>query len=223
MKKKMNATTFATAATKAIKDSEDLEILPVDKLKGTKSLFSSFETIPEDICISRKFDKEENFFYTATLNKNGQLHSQEIGVAELYSKGRGKNKKFYIKREKSLYFISSSSVNKTRGDLHDFDLDEVIVVETYIPERLQDLFVKPNSVPCSIEAHLPTIVELEENCLLGRMNDIIQSIDKNELWSILMNKKSPPNPPKGSIRYNSKDECFEGYDGKSWRALMWGE
>jgi len=219
----MTATTFATAATKAIKDSEDLEILPIDALKNAKSLFYASETIPEDVCISRKFNKEENFFYTATLHKNGQLHSQEIGVAELYSKGRGKNKKSYIKREKSLYFITSSSANKTRGDLHDFDLDEVIVVETYIPERLQDLFVKPNSIPCSIDAHLPTIVELEENCLVGRMNDIIQSIDKNELWSILMSKKNPSKPSKGSIRYNSKKECFEGYNGKSWRALMWGE
>jgi len=25
------------------------------------------------------------------------------------------------------------------------------------------------------------------------------------------------------IRYNKRDKCFEGYNGKKWRALLWGE
>jgi hypothetical protein len=28
-------------------------------------------------------------------------------------------------------------------------------------------------------------------------------------------------PKKGYLRYNYEDDCFEGYDGKRWRALIW--
>jgi hypothetical protein len=221
MKKKMKAITFATTAATAIKNSDDLEILGIEHLRGTKSPLGNSEVIPEQFCITKRFTKQENFFYTATVYENGLFDTQEIGVAELYSKGAGKNKKFYIKREKSLYIIKGTLKSKTRGELCDFDSNQVIIVETHIPELFKDLFVKPNSVPCSIDAHLPTIVEIEENCLLGRLNNIIQSIDQNELWSILLrnNKK----PVKGSIRYNNKDECFEGYNGERWRSLTWGE
>ena len=64
-------------------------------------------------------------------------------------------------------------------------------------------------------------VELQNKTVLGRLNNVIQSIDQNELWTILLDDNK--NPVKGSIRYNDKDECFEGYDGEQWRSLMWGE
>jgi len=221
MKKRMTATTFATTAAIAVSNSEDLEILGIEHLKGTKSVLGPSEVIPEDLCITKRFKKEENFFYTATLYSDNEIDTQEVGVGELYSKGRAKDRKFYLRREKSLYIITSKSQNKTRGEIHEFKSGQTIIIETYIPQIFNDLFVKPFSIPCSIDAHLPTIVELQENCLVGRLDDIIQSIDQNELWSILLNNTKKP--VKGSIRYNDKDECFEGFDGELWRALMWGE
>ena len=49
----------------------------------------------------------------------------------------------------------------------------------------------------------------------------IQSIDQQELWSILL--KNTRKPTMGMLRYNKKDKIFEGHDGKQWRALSWGE
>jgi hypothetical protein len=223
MRKRMTATTFATTAAIAVKDSEDLEILGAEHLKGTKSVLGKAQVIPEDVCITKRFKKEENFFYTATLYSGNDIDTQEVGVGELYSKGRGKNRKFYLRREKSLYIITSKSQNKTRGEIHEFKGGQTIIIETYIPQLFNDLFVKPFSIPCSIDAHLPTIVELQENCLVGRLDDIIQSIDKYELWSILTSGKCPSKPVKGSIRYNDEAACFEGYDGDRWRSLLWGD
>ena len=215
---------FATTAAVAVENSDDLHILGPQDLKNTESILSNFQEIPCDYCITKKFSNGENFFYTATQNIEGQLLAQEVGVGSIYSKGRGKSKTSYLRREISILFKNSRSSFRTKGELHDFLTDKKIIIETYIPENINELFVKANSIPCSIAPHTPTLVELDENCLVGRKNDIIQSIDRDELWSILTNEeKWPSNPTKGSIRYNNQDNCFEGYDGQKWRALMWGE
>jgi len=94
----------------------------------------------------------------------------------------------------------------------------------HIPESLPDLFFSEDSVLCSTDPHEPVSVRLQNNTLLGKLEDHIQSIDRSELWSILLKGyKKPERPVTGAIRFNKQKGMFEGYNGKRWRTLMWGD
>ena len=102
-----------------------------------------------------------------------------------------------------------------------FTEDKKLFLQTYIPKDYIELFSSPNTILATEVAGCPSPVELQDHTLLGRLNGTIQSIDQQELWSLIL--KNTQKPIQGMIRYNKRDKCFEGYDGKRWRALMWGE
>ena len=102
-----------------------------------------------------------------------------------------------------------------------FTADKKLFLQTYIPKDYIELFSSPNTILATEVAGCPSPVELQDHTLLGRLNGTIQSIDQQELWSLIL--KNTQKPIQGMIRYNKRDKCFEGYDGKRWRALMWGE
>ena len=102
-----------------------------------------------------------------------------------------------------------------------FTEDKKLFLQTYIPKDYIELFSSPNTILATEVAGCPSPVELQDHTLLGRLNGTIQSIDQQELWSLIL--KNTQKPIQGMIRYNKGDKCFEGYDGKKWRALMWGE
>ena len=62
---------------------------------------------------------------------------------------------------------------------------DYFVLQTYVPDNYIETHITPNSVLCSVERFDPTPVELEDNSVLGRLNDKIQSIDGAELRTIL--------------------------------------
>lgn len=103
----------------------------------------------------------------------------------------------------------------------EFTDNKKLFLQTYIPEDYRELFSKPNTILATEVAGCPSPVELQDHTLLGRLNGTIQSIDQQELWSLLL--KNTRKPTQGMIRYNKKQKCFEGYDGKKWRSLLWGD
>jgi hypothetical protein len=93
-----------------------------------------------------------------------------------------------------------------------FTEDKKLFLQTYIPKDYIELFSSPNTILATEVAGCPSPVELQDHTLLGRLNGTIQSIDQQELWSLIL--KNTQKPIQGMIRYNKKDKCFEGYDGK---------
>jgi len=163
----------------------------------------------------------QNFFYQIKRTKDERLFQySESGVGEFYET----DGKIFFRRE-YVFLVedtnSSYAPRKGAAPKLNVEQDDKLILMKYFPSNYKELLASKNSVLCSTEPFTPTPVELQDNTLLGKLNNIIQSIDQNELWSILLqnNKK----PVQGSIRYNKKDKCFEGYDGTKWRALMWGE
>ena len=166
---------------------------------------------------------ERNFFYHIKLTENERTYSyEEFGVGKFYAQGL-KQDSIFFRRE--YVFIYDDGISKGRPhlgnppDLPDDDGKFVILNST--PSNIRELLVSENSVICSTDKFTATPVELQDNTLLGRLDNIIQSIDQNELWSMLL--KDNDRPARGSIRFNEEDDCFEGYDGEQWRAFMWGE
>ena len=198
-----------------------------EKKKKTLETVAVKKTTKKDVELILDADPEEliiplnqNFFYEISQKQNyREFIYKESGVGKFYKK---KNKFFF--RRDYVFDVSKDGgrykpVNGNAPNIEESDCD--IILSNAPPAKYINTFSAKNSVLCSTEPFTPTPVELQDNTLLGKLNNIIQSIDQNELWSILLqnNKK----PVEGSIRYNKKQKCFQGYDGKQWRTLMWGE
>lgn len=190
------------------------------KTRDVEIVFDTLNTFPEPE--KSAIPVGQNFFYEIKHTKDERhFRYNESGIGEFYQK----NKKIFFRREYVFWaedengykFKPAAGKPPALKNLQ----DHKFLLVKHFPDSFRDILVSKNSVLCSTEPFTPTPVELQDNTLLGRFDDIIQSIDQNELWSILLqnNKK----PVEGSIKYNKKDKRFEGYDGEQWRVLMWGE
>ena len=189
------------------------------KTKDVEIVFDTLKNFPEPE--KSAIPVGQNFFYQIKQTKDERHFPYiESGLGEFYKKGR----KIFFRREYVFFIEESDTAFKPRfgnpPKLQELEGHKFILLK-YLPENYKNILASRNSVLCSTEPFTPTPVELQNNTLLGKLDNIIQSIDQNELWSILLqnNKK----PVEGSIRYNKKQKCFQGYDGKEWRTLMWGE
>jgi len=182
--KKMRTSNFSVAYAQAT-DTTDLLLLDLSEFKNHKNEYTNI--ITEDFLLQNCIPVKQNFFYKIEQcdcsDHKRSVNFYEKGVGELYKKGR----KFYLKRERATFFSDhdSGEYPAPPNALHNFDPDSHIIVKSIIPDQYLELFVYPNSVLCSIEPYTPTPVELEESTLVGRLNDSIQSIDKDELRQIL--------------------------------------
>tara|TARA_R110000744_G_scaffold58405_7_gene121838 strand:- start:1361 stop:2194 length:834 start_codon:yes stop_codon:yes gene_type:complete len=63
--------------------------------------------------------------------------------------------------------------------------DDPLIIHSIAPKNYIHALATPHSIIASIDSFTPTPVELEENSLLGRKDNRVQSIDKDELREIL--------------------------------------
>lgn len=213
----INVGKMRVSAAEKTKESDSLLLLGCKDCKVYKS-----DNLDTDL--RSLYEPEKNIFYKIAVTKNELSNSyEEYGVGELVKS----KKQVFLKRKNVLKIVNIhhtfGATESSSRFLSEIDVpeDHSILVFSYLPEDYRYLFSLDHSVICSEDEFSANPVQLQENTLLGRLDDRLQSIDQNELWSILLqnNKK----PVEGSIRYNKKDKCFEGYNGKQWRALMWGE
>ena len=186
--------------------------------RDVKIVFDSLTTHPEPE--KSAVPVGQNMFYQIKRTKDERFFDYvEEGMGEFYKKG----KDIFFRREYVFMIYEGRERFKPfKGNPPELDEDNSkFILLKFLPEDYSKILASPNSVLCSTDPFTPTPVELQNNTLLGKLDNLIQSIDQNELWSILLqnNKK----PVEGSIRYNKKQKCFQGYDGKQWRTLMWGE
>jgi len=209
MKKKLFQTQVAAASA----------AVPVPGTVNFELIDKEIPTNPPSLGDSLK--NGSHFFYLARITRDfKKFRFSEYGYASV----KKLKSKTTINRLDSLYCVYESGLpEKTGGQINKIKLQEgeTLLVSTFVPNDLKSLFVIPNSALCCSDKYKPTPIELQNNTLLGMYENVIQSIDQNELWSILLNNNKKP--VEGSIRYNKKDKCFEGYTGERWRALMWGE
>jgi len=166
-----------------IPQSEDFEILDRSYFEKTGC------EIPigiDELCIAQ-LPEGQNFFYQISIyDEDGSPFQSETGIGEIYTYGGDKTA---FKREFASTFINHK-MGSTRHIVDNKPVKfkqktEYFVVSSYIPQTCREALVTPNSVLCSVERFDPTPVELEDNSVLGRLNDKIQSIDGAELRTIL--------------------------------------
>lgn len=216
-KKKTVANNYALAFGESINDSTDIRLLSLDHMKKCESDLRSFAI--QEVLLYGAIPTKRNFFYIIECYDNSSynrvLLHKEYGVGELYKKGRGN----FLKREFPIRLFSGPDQQEqpTYDKLKKFDGDKFLLVKSYIPKDFIDLYAYPYSVLCSIERGVPTPVELEENTLLGRLDDTIQSIDKDELRRILTDQaivdainqtESPINLKSNYLELNNDSTFF---------------
>ena len=262
---KTRTANFALAYGQSIFGSYDIKLFSLKESNDGQDPYSSI--LSEDNLLQNIIPVKRNFYYTiekvSCRTREQTCLLRETGYGEIYKKGRS----FFLKREITLKFFDGNDEYNIRPSAkHNFYPDDILLIKSALPDNYINIFAYPYSVLCSIESFTPTPVELEEKTLLGRLNDEIQSIDKDELRSILTdgniisavsetkddinlnskyinlindnanlvspvitakpvhnNSKKPDKPQRGSIIFNTDENCFEGYDGRRWRKLKWGD
>lgn len=201
----------------AVQTGENILLHKLGALKEVPCPYQDWIHQMNDRCILSNFQPDELFFYEIIEYKDGPRQPDneieiERGIGSLKINGDST----YLNRITPL-----SSIDGPITRHISFTEDKKLFLQTYIPKDYRELFSTPNTVLATEVAGCPSPVELQDHTLLGRLNGTIQSIDQQELWSIIL--QNTRKPIQGMIRYNKRDKCFEGYDGKQWRALMWGE
>ena len=113
------------------------------------------------------------------------LRCYERGVGSIRLEGRNS----FLKRELPIFtgvrrgYEKPCSENDTP---HEFiNKDCYLRVSSYIPKTYLEALYSPHSVIASREAFHPHAIELEEACVLGRLNNEVQSIDMDELVDMI--------------------------------------
>lgn len=247
-----------------VENSTDLKLHTLEECNNGEDIYSRI--ISSDNILKNILKPNQNFFYkidhvTCKTNKQ-KIISTEKGVGEIIKKGRN----FYLKREICLTFFDGRIETLIKSQNHHrYNNEDILLISSYVPENYSDIFIYPYSILCSINSFVPTPVELQEKNLIGRLDDTIQAIDKDELRQILTDQNivnaisenkeelninssiniihknsklaspviiikpehsntiKPNKPQRGSIIFNADENCFEGYDGRKWRRLKWGD
>lgn len=180
----------------------------------------------DDFKITRQVSSESDIetdtlvFYRILRTKDEfKFDYQETGLGEFIQED---NALIFKRHTIFSYIIDNVRRRSSRRTPTTLEADYKYIFYESAPEDYKDLLSSEDSVICSTDPYKPTPVRLQNKTLLGKLEDRLQSIDKYELWSILTELDEKV-AVKGSIRYNNETACFEGYDGTSWRTLMWGD
>jgi len=172
------------AASPAVAIDGKIELLHVDDFPKTGSHFSTY--MQEEESLRQSFDENTSFFYTIEnfdsedVNSRQKTHA-ERGLANVSQEGD----KFFLNRIVCIETAQKEDDLPYEDGFLVFDENTYLVVGSYIPRNYIDLFYENNAVICSTDAQTPSPIQINENSLLGRLENEIQSIDGQELALIL--------------------------------------
>lgn len=140
-----------------------------------------------ELLLQNNFQIGQEFLYKISqLKDRGNLLPNvcvkyEIGLGKIVKTGP-----FVFERIVSLYqYVDDVSLRTNGSTFLSFKPNDYIKIQAVVPERLEDYFVKDFTVLACNQRFTPTPVELQEKTLLGRLDNTIQSIDAQELRTIL--------------------------------------
>ena len=133
----------------------------------------------EDTCLENLIGLDIRFYYQIEEHRNGEFVSWERGVGYLEKE----HNLVSLFRETPVRYWSGSDPAYYRPNSkgRKYSRDSILVIQSVSPKEFREATAAPYSVVATIEPQRLTPVQLEENTLLGRKDDIIQSIDREEL------------------------------------------
>lgn len=116
-----------------------------------------------------------------TSGINRKLIFTEMGLGRI-QKISGNH---YLKRDYAARYYDGNDYYIASGTPTYFSPSSFLVCSSYLPETYLDVLFYSNSVLCSNQYNGPVGVDLPTNTVLGRTSGNIQSLDANELRSVL--------------------------------------
>lgn len=181
-----------TAAIEALSSTKDLDleligIEPLKSISSTLKLSVEAGGITESARFINTFGLDTNFFYIIESIKNDSVIYYERGIASIYQQ----DDKFFLKRKfiflsgKNSYECSVSTDNAPRPVFCHHNT----LVYSSIPPTYIEAIASENSVLCSSYSCIPHPVALQNNSVLARLDDKIESLslDDNRLVSKIVN------------------------------------
>ena len=179
-------------SAQSIPESLDLELLGSEGFKNCPEYYRKWSESGEldDVLIKDNMKSRRRFYYR--LESYPPSKGKRIPDTDFVETGVGfirkVNKKVLFTRETPL-FSGEDSNHLTPHDPNSLPTPirspQSVVIFSTKPKSYDLALSSPHCVITSTEAFSPTPVELEENSLLGRKDDRVQSIDKDELREIL--------------------------------------
>ena len=207
-------------SAQAVPDSTDLELLGIEGFGKCPEYYRKWSESGEfdDILISDNMKSRLRFYYRLEQYTPNQGRGYpatdfvETGVGFI----RRINKKVIFTRETPLFsgddrkFVTPTDPNAAPAHI---STEDHLILYSVVPNNYHQALSSPHCVITSTEAFSPTPVELEENSLLGRKDNRVQSIDKDELREILTDEhicdavtQNPKQMALSSVRVNLSKE-----------------
>jgi hypothetical protein len=248
-----------TSATQAIEKASSIEPPFLDLvLLGTEQ---ACEILPhlkhKKECLqsckhsfSSVFGTDCKFYYSLVKYKNQDVINIEIGIGYLIQE----EDRFLLRRVQPIFYKQGNSdfINIT----YSVDVfrpqseDEYLVVFSHNPTTLNELLIDPHCVVTSSETSPLNATQINNNSVLGRLDNDIQSISLDQLSdktrelitsyskqivlgcsqldvkklktsSLQLKPSNRPQSKEGTLTYNENTKALEYYDGEQWRTLQW--
>ena len=135
----------------------------------------------EETCLETVIGMDTRFYYQIQEYNQGVLSSWERGVGYLEKE----NELLCLIRETPVKYWAGGDTEpgyyRPQAKGRKYKRDSILVIQSVSPKEFREATAAPYSVVATMEPQRLTPVQLEEDTLLGRKDDIIQSIDREEL------------------------------------------
>lgn len=176
---------FAVSPARYEKEIDRIWVLPLAHMEAACSILHRFwkeeDTIPPQIAIGT------NFYYTIEEFKSCKLDRDLISYERGVGRLDGTKDKPYLTRLISFEqrIDHRPCIGKTEDGFTIYEDDTYLIIGTYLPSNFTEYCPLTHSVVCTTNPGRPEPVQIEPNSLLGRTDDDIQSINREELGLIL--------------------------------------
>lgn len=173
---------FAIEGAIQLEGSSDLKLLGSENVGRLGKEYSYYKSI--DNSFLSVYGLDCKFFYIAQLYRSNKLYRYEVGIGYIQqSEGN-----FFLKRPQPLYFAEGTSDRPSRvvGPPCPFlcPPEDVVVVATYVPQSYSEILSDDNCIITSVAPHIPSIVYVDKNSIVGRTGDNIEAISINKLHEL---------------------------------------
>lgn len=133
----------------------------------------------EETCLQNKIGLDIRFFYQIEEFRDKKLISWERGVGYLEEV----DEVMCLNRETPVKYWNGGDSAYYRPNTEPMDIshNSVLRIQSKSPTEFREATAAPYSIVATLEPQRLSPVHLEENTLVGRKDDIVQSIDKEEL------------------------------------------
>lgn len=195
------------------------------KLLGTEALYAFVPQVKDANLISKTssflttYDLEHSFYYRIDVLLNSITIAHEIGVGELQEHDGNicllRTQPLYVQLEGEERQVAYGSRPLCLLDYKN------IMVSSYIPTNVVEALPDPHMIIVSTADHHPHPLKVEENSVVGRLNDTIESLNIADLPCVAPTYANVEEAPKikGSIIYSDEWDCLKYYNGTVWKSI----